>query len=49
MKEYMVLESKRRDAEKLMNEMAQKGWDVVSVTDCSAWRLRLLITFSRET
>ena len=43
-----MLETRKGEAEALMNRMAQEGWDVVSVTCWSAWKLCLLITFSRE-
>ena len=45
MKEYRMLETRKGEAEALMNRMAREGWDVVSVTYWSAWKL---ITFSRE-
>lgn len=48
MKEYKVIETEKRNAEKLMNDMAEKGWDVVSVTYWSMWKISLLVTFSRE-
>ena len=32
MKEYKVLETTKKNAEKLMNDMAKQGWEVVSVT-----------------
>lgn len=35
------------EAERLMNEMAEQGWEVVSVTYWNAWKLCLLITFAR--
>lgn len=31
-----------------MNRMAREGWEVVGVTYWSAWKLCLLITFSRK-
>ena len=31
MKEYKVLEVKKKKAERVMNEMAREGWEVVSV------------------
>ena len=48
MKEYRMLETRKGEAEALMNRMAREGWEVVSVTYWSAWKLCLLITFSRE-
>ena len=32
MKEYKVMETSKKKAEQLMNEMAKQGWEVVSVT-----------------
>lgn len=48
MKEYKVLETTKKNAEKLMNDMAKQGWEVVSVTYWSMWTIGLLITFSRD-
>ena len=48
MKEYKVVESRKGNAEKIMNDMARQGWEVVSVTYWSCWTISLLITFSRE-
>lgn len=49
MKEYKILKAKDENAaEALMNEMAREGWEVVSVTYWSYWRIYLLITFVRE-
>ena len=48
MKEYKMMETKKRDAEKLMNDMAAQGWEVVSVTYWSYWNIRLLVTFARD-
>ena len=48
MKEYKVLETSKKNAEKLMNDMAKQGWEVVSVTYWSMWTIGLLITFSRD-
>lgn len=42
MKEYKVVETRKKKAEALMNEMAAQGWEVVSMT---YWTL--LITFAR--
>lgn len=43
-----MLETRKGEAETLMNRMAREGWEVVGVTYWSAWKLCLLITFSRE-
>ncbi|MBE6935955.1 MAG: DUF4177 domain-containing protein [Ruminococcaceae bacterium] len=48
MKEYKVLEVRKKEAERVMNEMAKKGWEVVSVAYWNQWQICLLITFSRE-
>ena len=48
MKEYKVLETTKKNAEKLMIDMAKQGWEVVSVTYWSMWTIGLLITFSRD-
>ena len=48
MKEYKVLETSKKNAEKLMNVLAKQGWEVVSVTYWSMWTIGLLITFSRD-
>jgi len=49
MKEYKVIETRRHNVEKLMNDMAKQGWEVVST---ALWRKLishvLLITFSKE-
>ncbi|MBQ7298808.1 MAG: DUF4177 domain-containing protein [Clostridia bacterium] len=49
MKEYKVIETRRHNAEKLMNDMAKQGWEVVST---ALWIKLishvLLITFSKE-
>ncbi len=48
MKEYKIVEAdNKREAERLMNEMAADGWEVVSLSYWSRWKLCLLITFSR--
>ena len=44
MKEYRMLETRKGEAEALMNRMAREGWEVVGVTYWSAWKLCLLIT-----
>ena len=48
MKEYKVVETTKGKAEKLMNDMAKQGWEVISVTYWSMWKICLLITFSKE-
>ena len=48
MKEYKVMEVKKREAEKRMNDMSAQGWEVVSMTYWNNWKIRLLIVFSRE-
>ena len=48
MKEYKMLEVPKKDGEKVMNEMAQLGWEVVSMTCWNNWTIKLLITFARE-
>lgn len=49
MREYKMIETSKRNAEKLMNEMTKQGWEVVST---SLWRKLLtysvLVTFSKE-
>lgn len=49
MKEYKVIETRKHNAEKLMNEMAKQGWEVVSTTHwINLISHALLITFSKE-
>ena len=50
MKEYKIIETKKNEAEQIMNEMSKQGWEVVSVTHWrNAWAMMfLLITFSKE-
>ena len=48
MKEYKIVEAKKKNAEQIMNDMAKQGWEVVSLTYWSMWNVCLLITFSRE-
>lgn len=48
MKEYKVMETSKKKAEQLMNDMAKQGWEVVSVTYWNSFKLCLLITFGRE-
>ena len=48
MKEYKVIETKKSQAETLMNEMAAQSWEVVSMTYWNAWKISLLITFSKD-
>lgn len=48
MKEYKVIETRKSQAEYLMNEMAKQGWEVVSMTYWNAWKISLLITFAKD-
>lgn len=48
MKEYKVIEVSKNKAEKTMNDMAEQGWEVVTMTYWNCWKISLLITFSRE-
>ncbi len=48
MKEYKILDVGKNQAEKLMNDMAKDGWEVVSVNYWSFWKCCLMITFVRE-
>lgn len=48
MKEYKVVEARKKNAERVMNDMAMQGWEVVSVTYWNMWNICLLITFSKE-
>lgn len=48
MKEYKVIETSKKEAEAVMNDMAKQGWEVVSMTFWSMWKVSLLITFSKE-
>ena len=43
MKEYKILEVKKNEAEKVMNDMAKEGWEVVSVNYWNAWKISLMI------
>lgn len=49
MKEYKMIETTKRNAENLMNEMMRQGWEVVSM---ASWRkmlsFSLLIVFSKD-
>jgi len=48
MKEYKILKAKNaKEAERLMNEMSEQGWEVVTMTYWNAWTIHLLITFRR--
>ena len=47
-KEYRVVETKKKNAERVMNDMAKQGWEVVSLTYWNMWKISLLITFSKE-
>ncbi len=48
MKEYKVVEVKKSQVEKTMNEMAKEGWEVVSTNFWSYWKVCVMITFVRE-
>lgn len=48
MKEYKIIETKKNQVEKVMNEMAAESWEVVSMTYWNMWKVSLLITFSRD-
>lgn len=48
MKQYKIVETTKTRAEKVMNEMSAQGWEVVSVTYWSMWKICLLITFAKE-
>ena len=48
MKEYKMIKCSQREAEDIMNEMADRGWRVVCVTYWAYWWIHLLITFERE-
>lgn len=49
MKEYKVLDVKKSDTEKTMNDMAEKGWELVNVTLWYNFKVSLIITFSKNT
>ena len=48
MKEYKVVKCSQPKAESIMNDMAERGWRVVSVTYWCYWWIHLLITFERD-
>lgn len=52
MKKYKIikvgLDFKNEKAENLMNEMAEKGWEVVCMTAEPLNNLKLIITFCRD-
>ena len=49
MKEYKIVDTKKHLAERVMNEMAEQGWEVVSTTYYhGGWSPVIMITFSRE-
>lgn len=48
MKEYKIIETKKRKAAQVMNDMSLQGWEVVCMTYWYYWKFRVLITFSRE-
>ena len=48
MKEYKVVKASEKDAERVMNDMARLGWEVVTVTYWSYWWVHVLITFVKD-
>jgi len=47
--EYKVVEAKNAaNAENIMNEMAKRGWKVISNTYWMNFKTELIITFERE-
>ncbi|HHT97237.1 MAG TPA: DUF4177 domain-containing protein [Clostridiales bacterium] len=49
MLEYKVIDAKNSaEAEKVMNTMAAKGWEVVDVTYWQKMAYRLVITFKKN-
>ena len=48
MREYKQIKCSQREAEQSMNDMAERGWRVVSVTYWAYWWVHLLITFERD-
>ncbi len=52
MKEYKIIKAEPgknyEKAEALVNEMSEKGWEVVSVSSDDPRSLKLLITFCRD-
>jgi len=52
MKRYKIVEAdydkKYEKAEALMNEMSEKGWEVVSVSSDAQRTVKLLIIFCRD-
>ncbi|MBQ9329867.1 MAG: DUF4177 domain-containing protein [Oscillibacter sp.] len=48
MKEYKIVETTKKQAEQVMNDMARQGWEVVSMSYWSYWKISLLIVFARE-
>ena len=48
MREFKMIKTSEKDAERIMNEMAKEGWDVAAVTYYSYWWISVLITFRRE-
>jgi len=52
MKKYKIVKAEFdpnfEKAEAVMNEMSEKGWEVVSVSSDSPRTLKLLITFCRD-
>ncbi len=48
MKEYKVMDVRKNKAEKIMNEMAKEGWEVVSTNYWYRFKFCVMITFARE-
>lgn len=49
MKQYKVLEAKNsKEAEDIMNKMAQEGWSVISTVYWMNFKAILIITFEKE-
>ncbi len=49
MKKYKVLEAKNsKEAEAIMNDMAQEGWRVLTTTYWLNYKAILIITFEKE-
>ena len=49
MKEYKVMEVRKRNLEKTINEMSKEGWYFAGMSYWSYWRIRLVVVFTRET
>jgi hypothetical protein len=48
MKEYRIVEVRKRNLEKTINEMSKEGWDFAGMSYWSYWRIRLVVVFVRE-